>query len=122
WGSTGEISALSLGVKAERFEDLLEVYRFGPGARNAAGARYEVESTWFHDRTLVFQFQGVDSISDAEPLSGAEVRVPLAERAALEPGEFFESDLVGCDVVDRSTGESLGRVSALQDGGGSGLL
>ena len=33
---------------------------------------------------MVFKFRGVDSISDAEKLRGAEVRVPQAERAALE--------------------------------------
>ena len=40
---------------------------------------------------------------------GAEVRVPVSERTPLEPGEFFQSDLIGCEVVDRRTGESLGR-------------
>jgi 16S rRNA processing protein RimM len=71
---------------------------------------------------LIFKFRGVDSISDAEPLAGAEVRVPLSERAPLEPGEFFQSDLVGCEVVDRRTGESLGRVSGWEESGGPGLL
>jgi len=82
----------------------------------------EVESSWFHDRTLILKFRGIDSISAAEALAGAEVRVPLSERAALEPGEFFQDDLIGCDVVDRRSGESLGRVAAWQDGGGAGLL
>jgi ribosomal 30S subunit maturation factor RimM len=50
------------------------------------------------------------------------VRIPLAERTRIEPGEFFQSDLVGCEVVDRKTGERVGRVEAWQDGGGSGLL
>ena len=52
----------------------------------------------------------------------AEVRVPLSERAPLEPGEFFQSDLVGCEVVERRTGESLGRVTEWDDSGGPGLL
>jgi 16S rRNA processing protein RimM len=51
-----------------------------------------------------------------------EVRIPLAERTELAPGEFFQSDLVGCEVVDRKSGERVGRVEAWQDGGGSGLL
>jgi 16S rRNA processing protein RimM len=97
------------------------VYLFGAAAP-AAGARYEVESTWFHDGTLIFKFRGVDSISDAEQLSGAEVRVPLSQRVQLDPDEFFESDIVGCEVVDRQTGASLGRVSEWQEGGGAGLL
>ena len=120
-GNRGELTALALSSKPERYETLREVYLFGPGV-SASGDRQEVESFWFHDGTLILKFKGVDSISDAEHLIGCEVRVPMAERAALEEGEFFESDLIGCDVVERATGQSLGRVSAWQDGGGAGLL
>jgi len=115
-GNHGELTAQPLSSKPERYQTLTEVYLFG------AGERFEVESVWFHDRTLIFKFRGVDTISEAELLVGAEVRVPLSERAPLEPGEFFQSDLVGCEVVDRRSGRSLGTVSAFQDGGGAGLL
>jgi 16S rRNA processing protein RimM len=115
-GNRGEITALALSSKLERYEALRDVYLFG------SGTRYEVESTWFHDSTLIFKFRGIDSISAAEELIGAEVRVPVAERVPLDPGEFFVSDLVGCEVIDRRTGRTIGRVSALDDGGGSGLL
>lgn len=116
-GNRGEITALALSSKPERYESLREVYLFG---EDENPAKYEVESTWFHDGTLIFKFRGVDSIADAERLSGAEVRVPISERVALDPGEFFESDIVGCEVVDRRTGESLGRVEAWEDAGGPG--
>jgi 16S rRNA processing protein RimM len=115
-GNRGEITAIPLSSKRERYEALGEVWLFGQGER------YEVEFTWFHDATLIFKLRGVDTISDAERLSGAEVRVPIAERVALDPGEFFESDIVGCEVVDRRTGRSLGRVSEWQEGGGGGVL
>jgi 16S rRNA processing protein RimM len=81
-----------------------------------------VESTWFHSGTLIFKFRGVDSMTDAERLAGAEVRVPLSQRVALDPGEFFLSDLEGCQVVDRRTGDALGRITGWEDAGGSGLL
>ena len=115
-GNRGEVTAVALSNKPERYEAVEEVYLFG------SGQRHEVESTWFHNGVLIFKFRGIDSISDAEKLAGAEVRVPLSERARLEPGEFFQSDLIGCHVVDRRTGESLGRVTGWEDGGGSGLL
>ncbi len=51
-----------------------------------------------------------------------EVRIPASQRISLDDGEYFESDLVGCEVIDRRTGESMGKVSAWDDGGGSGLL
>jgi len=120
-GNRGEVTALALSDKHERYQSLREVYLFGPGESGRA-ERYEVESTWFHNGTLIFKFRGVDTISDAEPLAGAEVRVPMSERAPLEPDEFFQSDLMGCEVVDRRTGESLGRVSGWEDSGGPGLL
>lgn len=119
-GNRGEITALALSGKPERYEALREVHLFRGGA--APDERIEVEFTWFHQAVLVFKFRGVDSISDAERLVGAEVRVPLAERTALDPGEFFQSELTGCQVIDRRTGESLGIVEGWEDAGGAGLL
>ena len=114
-----KLTALALSNKPERYQSVREVYL---SRGEEPGEKFEVEAAWFHNATLVLKFRGVDSISDAERWIGAEVRVPMAERAPLEPGEFFESDLIGCEVVERSTGESLGRVTEWQDGGGSGLL
>ena len=115
-GNRGEITALALSSKRERYQALREVYLFG------AGDRYLVESAWFHDGKLILKFHGIDTISDAEKLVGAEVRIPQAERTPLEPGEFFQTDLIGCDVIDRQSGLSLGRVAEWQDSGGPGLL
>ena len=116
WGNRGEITALPLSSKPERFQQLHDVYLFG------AGDPYTVEAAWFHQGTLLFKFKGIDTISDAEALRGAEVRVPREERVPLDPGEFFESDLIGCEVFDRRTGEPLGVVTGLEEGGGAGLL
>jgi len=120
-GNRGEVTAVALSSKLERYELLTSVTLFTPGGP-AGGVKYDVEETWFHLGTLVFKFAGVDDISSAELLYGAEVRVPASERVALEEGEFFQSDLIGCDVIDRRTCESLGKVTGWDDGGGSGLL
>ena len=114
-GIRGEVTAISFS-KPERYESLREVFLFPEGSRR------EVESAWFHDNRLILKFRGVDTMSDAERLTGCEVRVPRSERIPLEPGEYFESDLIGCEVVERDGGASLGRVTALQDAGGSGVL
>jgi len=115
-GNRGEITAVTLSPRPERYADLREVYLFG------SGQPYEVEETWFHQGTLIFKFKGIDTISDAERLYGFEVRVPAQERIPLEEGEFFQSDLIGCEVINRRNGQSMGRVANYQDGGGSGLL
>ncbi|MGA2275421.1 MAG: ribosome maturation factor RimM [Bryobacteraceae bacterium] len=117
-GNRGEITALALSDRPERYQALGQVYLCGAGAPLSR----QVERTWFHNGTLIFKFQGVDTISDAELLAGMDVRIPIAERTQIAPGEFFQSDLVGCEVVDRKSGARLGRVEAWQDGGGCGLL
>jgi len=114
-GNRGELTAISL-TKPERFETLHEVFLL-PG-----GSRQELESAWFHDNCLILKFRGVDTISDAEKLVGYEVCVPREQRLRLETGEYYESDLIGCEVVEQAGGGSLGRVARFADAGSSGVL
>jgi 16S rRNA processing protein RimM len=115
-GNRGELTAESLSSKPERFARLKEVRLVGDGSP------YQVEEVWEHAGALVFKFQGVDSISDAEKLRGAEVQVPRSERVELEPGEYFHSDLIGCEVRDRASGRAIGRVTNFEEYGGPPLL
>ena len=115
-GNRGELTAVGLSSKPERYQRLKYVWLFG------TGERYEVDDAWFHDGMLIFHFRGVDSISSAEALTGSEVRIPAGERVSLDVGEFFQDDLIGCEVVDRRTGASLGRVTRFDDSAASGNL
>lgn len=81
----------------------------------------EIERAWMHGDQLILKFRGVDSISDAEKLAGAEVAIPFEQRAALAGEEVYESDLIGCEVFD-AAGRSLGRVTDYEDAGGAPLL
>jgi 16S rRNA processing protein RimM len=120
-GNRGEVTAVALSDKLERYEDLTEVQVFRPNGP-AEGETFAIEEVWFHSGTLVFKFEGIKSIGEAELLYGSEVRVPISQRIALEDGEFFQSDLIGCEVFDQRNGAPLGRVTGWDDGGGSGLL
>jgi 16S rRNA processing protein RimM len=87
------------------------------------GSRRElkVEEFWPHKSYLVLKFAGVDSISDGEALIGCELQVPDAERAKLEAGWVYVSDLVGCIVIDGDT--EIGNVRDVQfDAGEAPLL
>jgi 16S rRNA processing protein RimM len=66
----------------------------------ADGTRRELrlEEHWFHKGAVVLKFGGVDSISDAEQLAGMEVQIPREQRAELEEGAAYVSELVGCEV------------------------
>ncbi len=122
WGRRGELAAECLTSGVERFKEVKQVYLFGPEGAGGAERPVELESVWEHRGRLVFKFRGIDSISDAEPLQGAEVRLPRGERAPLADGEFYRSDLIGCEVVERSTGERLGCVQDWAECGGPPLL
>lgn len=115
-GNRGELTAISLSSRPERFARLREV-RLSHDQNS-----YRVEEVWEHAGELVFKFEGVDSISGAEKLRGAEVQVPRSERVELDPGEYFHSDLIGCEVRDRASGRAIGKVTNFEEYGGPPLL
>jgi 16S rRNA processing protein RimM len=133
-GSVQEFITLARVVKTQgrMGEVAVEVHsdvsdRFSVGMKlsaleRAGGSRREVqiESLWPHKGLLVLKFAGIDSISDAEALMGAELQVPRNERAELEEGWSYVSDLVGCEVFDQ--GQQIGRIEDVQFGAGEAPL
>jgi 16S rRNA processing protein RimM len=92
---------------------------FGLG-ENGNRRELQIEEAWPHKDWLVLKFGGVDSISDAEVLVGNELQVPLSERAQVEAGAVYVSDLVGCAVFDR--GREVGTVQDVRFGAGEAPL
>jgi 16S rRNA processing protein RimM len=121
WGNRGELSGVPLSNRPERFQRLGEVYLFASGTVGEP-TPVEVESVWPHGGRLIFKFRGVDTISEAERLEGAEVRIPADQREPLGPGEYYHSDLLGCELVDRASGKRLGVVTGWQEFGGAPLI
>lgn len=84
----------------------------------ASGSRRElqVEELWPHKSYLILKFAGIDSITDAESLLRCELQVPADQRAQLEPGWTYVSDLIGCTVFDGP--REVGVVHDVQFGAG----
>lgn len=129
----GEFISLALVVKTQgrRGEVAVEVHtdvpdRFREGMRlwalGKTGERREVavEDLWPHKGFLVLKFAGVETISDAELLVGAELQVPQAERAELERGWTYLSDLIGCRVFDGE--REIGPIEDVRFGAGEAPL
>ena len=74
-----------------------------------------------HGDHVIFKFKGVDTISDAEKLRGADVLIPIGERAEIPEGEYYQSDLVGCEVIAHD-GQPIGVVEGWQETGGTPLV
>jgi 16S rRNA processing protein RimM len=87
-----------------------------------SGERREltIEDLWPHKSFVILKFAGVETISDAEILKGSELQVPLAERAELEPGWTYLSDLAGCTVFDGE--REVGKVADVAFGAGEAPL
>jgi 16S rRNA processing protein RimM len=80
----------------------------------------EVEDLWPHKGLIVLKFRGVDSMSDAELLIGAELQVPRTQRGDLETGWTYVSDLIGSTVLDHA--REIGRIEDVQFGAGEAPL
>ncbi len=99
--------------------------RFAPGAvvettRDGARMSLTVTSCRVHDGRPIVGFAGFESINDAETLRGCELRVPETALSALEPGQYWRHDLVGCRVV--VAGRDVGPVIRVDDGSTSLLV
>jgi len=113
-------------TQGRRGEVAVEVHSNVPGRLHSGmrvfalaedGGRRElrIEDAWPHKEWAVLKFAGVDSISDAEPLVGSELQVPRSERAPLEPGATYVSDLIGCTLLDCRREDREREVGTVQD-------
>jgi 16S rRNA processing protein RimM len=89
-------------------------------AENGSRQELAVEDLWPHKASLILKFAGIDSISAAEALVGCELQVPREQRAELEEGFSYISDLVGCAVFD--SGRELGQIADVRFGAGEAPL
>lgn len=94
--------------------------RFWALAKNGARREVTVEDFWPHKGFLILKFAGVETISDAETLKGAELQLPRSERAELEPGWTYVSDLIGCLVFDGE--REIGTIAGVAFGAGEAPL
>jgi 16S rRNA processing protein RimM len=117
-GRRGEVAVELHSDVPGRFGEGMKVFAL-PKSREAR-RELQIEDLWPHKAFIVLKFRSVDSISDAELLVGSELQVPAAERAKLEPGWNFVSDLIGCAVLDCSN--EIGRIEDVQFGAGEAPL
>jgi 16S rRNA processing protein RimM len=116
-GRRGEVAAELHTSFPERFAERRELSGL---AADGSRCELQLEDHWFHKGHVVLKFAGVESISDAERLAGLELQIPAEQRAELEAGEAYVSDLVGCEVWNR--GSLVGVVADVQFGAGEAPL
>jgi 16S rRNA processing protein RimM len=116
-GRRGEVAVEPHSDVPGRFSVGMKLFAL---AQDDSRRELQIEALWPHKADLVLKFAGVDSISDAETLIGCELQVPRSERAQLEPGWNYVSDLIGCVVFD--AGREIGKIEDVQFGTGEAPL
>lgn len=114
----GEVVAEILTDFPERFEGLENVTALMP---DAGRRKLTIEDYWFQGDRVVFKFSGVDSVEDAEVLRNTEICVFEREAVKLDDDQFYDWQLVGCEV-ETISGERIGTVRELMRTGGTDIL
>ena len=115
-GRRGEVLVTSLSGGPETFLDRLVFLRRGGDVLR----QVRVDEAWLHGDRLVLKLDGVDSIEAADALRGVELCVRPEDRLPLGEGEFYLSDLIGCELIDG--GKPVGPVTGWQESPGALLL
>lgn len=125
-GLRGEVAAEILTDFPERLTKLKAVFLWNGRVETR---RVRVRKCWLstsHGGQAIFQFDGVDSVEQAEKLRGLEVQVALEERVKLQAGRYYVSELIGCEVFERhapaAPEEKIGSVRDVQFTGAAALL
>lgn len=81
--------------------------------RHAVPQAITITSVRFHQGRPILGLEGFRSISEAETLAHAELRIPSRSLGGLPPDVYYRHDLVGCDVVTRANAV-IGKVTAVE--------
>ncbi|MGA9983709.1 MAG: ribosome maturation factor RimM [Acidobacteriaceae bacterium] len=119
-GRRGELIAEILTDFPERFHERTRLFLIPPARIGSRAREIDLENFWFLRSRIVLKFAGIDSINEAEALRGFAVAIPATERAALEAGSVYVSDLIGCRVVDLNReGADVGEIVDVDRGASS---
>jgi 16S rRNA processing protein RimM len=116
-GRHGEVAVEVHSDVPDRFRERMHLWSL---AEDGSRRELEIEDLWPHKGQLILKFVGIDSISKAEELAGCELQVPGEQRAQLEPGWNYLSDLIGCAVFDGD--RELGNIGEVRFGAGEAPL
>jgi 16S rRNA processing protein RimM len=100
--------------------------RFAPGAvlhtrRQGQDERLTVSAMRLHQGRPLVAFDGIATMTDAEALAGAELRVPENELTPLPEGTYYEHALIGCEVITVG-GREVGVVRSVEGSAGGARL
>ena len=91
-GLDGTLKIIPLTDFEGRFDNLEKI--------EVGGKMFQVEKVQHIGGEIFIKFENIDSREVAKTLTNKFLKVPRAEAAPLEDGEFYTFDIIGCEVFD----------------------
>lgn len=76
----------------------------------------KVKSSRAHGNVCLIKADGVDTIEDAERYRGKVIYIDRAD-CKLKNGQYFVTDIIGCEVFHEETNELLGKIVDVSETG-----
>ncbi len=95
-------------------------FRTGNSLYTRNGGRIDrllIQDVRFHQHRPIVAFDEVETMTEAEQLASAELRVPAETLGRLPAGVFYHHELLGC-CVETVEGATVGSVSGVEGDGG----
>ena len=109
-GINGEIFVTPLTDFPERFENIKEIF---VSSKNDWEKKKVVSSKIISGRPVLL-FEDINSPEQASRLTNRYLAIPKSMVMELPEGSNYIFDLIGCDVIDEKTGETIGRITEVE--------
>ena len=123
-GRLGAVYGIKGWLKVHSFTDDAEsIFEYSPWLTQQNGEWREIRvSGWKrHNNGLVCKLEGIDLREDAQAMAGVDIAVQPQAFPELSDGEYYWSDLMGCQVVNLN-GYQMGDVTELMETGSNDVL
>lgn len=104
-GIDGTLKVFPITDFPQHFRSLKAVYLVREGIQKAS-----VEQVRFHKGYVLLKLEQCQDRTEAENLAGAEIVIDSKDLWPLKPGEYYQFQIEGLDVIT-DQGECLGKVS-----------
>ena len=109
-GNKGEVI---VNLETDFAEDRFKVGNVVVVEHGGESVERRIASARFQQGRPIVALEGVTTMSEAEALAGAEMKIAASSLPPLPANTFYRHDLVGCDVTD-TEGRTIGRVTGVE--------
>ncbi|MBP1968124.1 16S rRNA processing protein RimM [Virgibacillus natechei] len=111
-------------VKVLRISDFEERFAVGETVYAVKESEEEIElvigSHRIHKGFDLLIFEGYDNINDVEHLKGSQLKITEGQLTALDEGEFYYHEIIGCEVFTNNE-EHLGIIKEILSPGANDI-